>query len=327
MSEKLTVAELLARHGRSGSSDSSRPHRRRSLSEGGVSVAELTGSIPVVKDEHIRAAQALDRDSVNVTEPEILEAELVDAEETEAEVRTVTDADQVAAEPIDVELAGDDPIDAEVADPEAPAEESGAAVAAAAAAAAPAAQTAVPEAPADKPSAPAAPAAVDAPADAAAGEARAEETEEAREGAEADTVEVDEAEADHAEEARDVEEADEVETDRAEGPVEGPKEFEELVATLSDNEVVDFEDNRISWPAMIAQAIGAVAAGVLIFIGFNLLWANVSPIIVLALALIATVAMVVGVHLLLRHKDKLLMILALIVGLVLTIGPRLIIGI
>ncbi|KAB1504427.1 hypothetical protein F7230_05005 [Corynebacterium sp. 320] len=291
MSEKLTVAELLARHGRSGSSDSSRPHRRRSLSEGGVSVAELTGSIPVVKDEHIRAAQALDRDSVNVTEPEILEAELVDAEETEAEVRTVTDADQVAAEPIDVELAGDDPIDAEVSDPEAHAEESGAAVAAAAA---PAAESA---APAEKPSA---------------------------EEAEADHL--DEAEP-TAEEARDVEEANEVETDRAEGPVEGPKEFEELVATLSDNEVVDFEDNRISWPAMIAQAIGAVAAGVLIFIGFNLLWANVSPIIVLALALIATVAMVVGVHLLLRHKDKLLMILALIVGLVLTIGPRLIIGI
>ena len=51
MSEKLTVAELLARNGRElGSADTGRRRRRhRNLEEGGVSVAELTGSIPVVQ--------------------------------------------------------------------------------------------------------------------------------------------------------------------------------------------------------------------------------------------------------------------------------------
>ncbi|HAF72156.1 MAG TPA: hypothetical protein DCL06_03775, partial [Corynebacterium variabile] len=50
MSEKLTVAELLARNAREGGRNASdRPRRRRNLDDGGVSVSELTGSIPVVK--------------------------------------------------------------------------------------------------------------------------------------------------------------------------------------------------------------------------------------------------------------------------------------
>ena len=48
--EKLTVAELLARRQKEGaSSEPPRRRRRRSLEEGGVSVQELTGSIPRVK--------------------------------------------------------------------------------------------------------------------------------------------------------------------------------------------------------------------------------------------------------------------------------------
>ena len=57
MSEKLTVAELLARSGRT-SSDSGRRRRRRSLDEGGISVAELTGAIPVVEDTESEASTA-----------------------------------------------------------------------------------------------------------------------------------------------------------------------------------------------------------------------------------------------------------------------------
>ena len=53
MSEKLTVAELLARNGREADpADTGRRRRRhRNLEKGGVSVAELTGSIPVVQTE------------------------------------------------------------------------------------------------------------------------------------------------------------------------------------------------------------------------------------------------------------------------------------
>ncbi len=54
--EKLTVAELLARAKQEGSTSSSsdqapRRRRRRSLEDGGISVAELTGSIPKVRAE------------------------------------------------------------------------------------------------------------------------------------------------------------------------------------------------------------------------------------------------------------------------------------
>ncbi|MCQ9351768.1 hypothetical protein NQ015_02620 [Corynebacterium sp. 153RC1] len=50
MTEKqLTVAELLARSGKAaGEGESTRRRRRRSLEEGGISVAELTGNIPKV---------------------------------------------------------------------------------------------------------------------------------------------------------------------------------------------------------------------------------------------------------------------------------------
>lgn len=49
--QHLTVAELLARAAKEsqGEARSTRPRRRRSVEEGGVSVAELTGSIPAVQ--------------------------------------------------------------------------------------------------------------------------------------------------------------------------------------------------------------------------------------------------------------------------------------
>ncbi|MDO5030896.1 MAG: hypothetical protein Q4E11_10015 [Corynebacterium sp.] len=59
--EKLTVAELLARRQQEGkTSETPRRRRRRSLEEGGVSVSELTGSIPRVKgSDPRRGAHAL----------------------------------------------------------------------------------------------------------------------------------------------------------------------------------------------------------------------------------------------------------------------------
>jgi len=53
MSEKqLTVAELLARAGKENpEGDKPRRRRRRSLEDGGISVAELTGSFPAVKEK------------------------------------------------------------------------------------------------------------------------------------------------------------------------------------------------------------------------------------------------------------------------------------
>ena len=54
--EKLTVAELMARAAKEGhSTDAPRRRRRRSIEDGGISVAELTGSIPAVKEKPVES--------------------------------------------------------------------------------------------------------------------------------------------------------------------------------------------------------------------------------------------------------------------------------
>lgn len=70
MSEnKVTVAELLARRRAESGDASTRPRRRRSADEGGVSVSELTGSIPVVEGipHHDRHSSAGDNDELQNT--------------------------------------------------------------------------------------------------------------------------------------------------------------------------------------------------------------------------------------------------------------------
>ena len=67
MSDKqLTVAELLARAGRDDKEGEAPRRRRRSLDEGGISVAELTGSIPTVKEKPVESKHS----SVPIDGPE-----------------------------------------------------------------------------------------------------------------------------------------------------------------------------------------------------------------------------------------------------------------
>ncbi len=282
MSEKLTVAELLARSGRAA--DEARPRRRRrEAAEGGVTVADLLGNggmaaaleaggaagvVPPTPPAR-RIRHAADAD-LEVDAPEsgaqrlFVEAEIVreapDAQVSKAEASPVVkEADAEAVEEAVADAADAAPVeDIAAADP-------------AADDAAPATDAA---AEADEPS---------------------------------ETVPPSE-------------------TDQAPEEVIVPPEFEDLVATLDSNEVLDLEDNRISVPMMLLQAAGAVVAGIALFALFTVIWSAMRPVIALALALLVTLALVVGVHMLLRHKDKLLMIFAFLVGLLLTVGPRFIIG-
>lgn len=102
--EKLTVAELLARRQKEGApSEPPRRRRRRSLEEGGVSVQELTGSIPRVKaDEPRRGAHALSNvDDDQTTTSDLLADEAADnaaeeAQATEPEVEAPEHSETVA---------------------------------------------------------------------------------------------------------------------------------------------------------------------------------------------------------------------------------------
>lgn len=102
--EKLTVAELLARRQKEGApSEPPRRRRRRSLEEGGVSVQELTGSIPRVKaDEPRRGAHALSNaDDDQTTTSDLLADEAAanaadEAQATEPEVEAPEHSEGVA---------------------------------------------------------------------------------------------------------------------------------------------------------------------------------------------------------------------------------------
>ena len=383
MSEKLTVAELLARNGR-GSSESSteRPRRRRrNLETGGVSVAELTGSIPVVTqddvDEHKAsktskaagstetanktaakdaAGETITRKAEKPGETTNQMAAVQDSEtkrpssteaktetksevkpETKVEAKDQTKAEEhkspvkqpAAAQPVEdkkpTEKAADKkPVDAKPADKAGSAKEQ---------------KPAQPESrkpekaatPVSGKEARAAESALIGGGAAAAGTAAASTASASASSTSAE----DKTKAEAKEVASDKKndknnDAQPSTLERKPLPKKKdrkPDEFAALEASLDEDEVIDYEDDTISWPAMLLQAVVAIVAGVGIFFGFSLMWSNLPSIVVLVLALAVTLVLVGLVHALLRHNDRLLMILALVVGLILTFGPRFVIGI
>lgn len=119
--EKLTVAELLARRQKEGApSEPPRRRRRRSLEEGGVSVQELTGSIPRVKaDEPRRGAHALSNvDDDQTTTSDLLADEAVanaaeEAQATEPEVEAPEHSETVAeveADDVEADEVAEEPV-------------------------------------------------------------------------------------------------------------------------------------------------------------------------------------------------------------------------
>ena len=195
--EKLTVAELLARRQKEGvPSEPPRRRRRRSLEDGGVSVQELTGSIPRVKaGEPRRGAHALSNaddgqtttsdlladeaatnatEEAQATEPEaeapehseaVAESVIVaeEADSSEHEVQAEAEAESAAQEEEEPELieADTEVADAEVADVEADeVAEEPAAPAVPVAPATPQQEQAAPSTPTTQPAAPAVPLAI-----------------------------------------------------------------------------------------------------------------------------------------------------------------------
>lgn len=417
MSEKLTVAELLARSGRT-SSDSGRRRRRRSLDEGGISVAELTGTIPVVEDTESEASTApgpgddkRERPTADRAEAGVKQAEKVEkakqakaaeeaaakkAAEEKAKKAESEKAKQVEAEKAKraKEAAAKKAAEEKAAAKKAEAEKAKKAKEAAAKKAAEdktkkgAAQKAEQKKPEPKTAAPAGTAIVDrreVPA-----QRPEEKTSEipavtdkaapAKKNTEPSTeqtalitkVTADQAEGTEAAKAASTKNASDAKApakgaDRKDAEHKGsgagvaaaaatagaagtaaatrgsdaehkdgqpapeefhsPEQLEELQRTLGEDEVIEYEDDTISWPALIGQAIAAILVGIGVFLGFKLLWGSLPAVLVLVLALAVTLVMVGVVHALLRHRDKLIMILTFVVGLVLTIGPRLIMSI
>ena len=357
MSEKLTVAELLARNGReAGPADTGRRRRRhRNLEKGGVSVAELTGSIPVVQTEDDTASdesavKATDKPAAKVADkpadkaapkaaakdtvaaqpekqekkekklqpdqrsvsrtperPEERTGQLAAAKDVEdsKDVKDVKGAD--AEKPTFGEVARGKVVEKPEAKKEPSVKPEAEKVEAKKAEKVEAKKPGKAEK-AAKPGSAEKPGKAGVAAAAAAGGAGAAGAAGVAKSTEADA-------------------ADKVGVkSRSQATSDEQAQFAQLEESLEDGEVVEYEDDTISWPMMILQAILAIAVGVGVFFGFSLIWAKAPAVLALVLAIAVTLLLVGLVHALLRHRDKLLMILAAIVGLVLTIGPRLVQG-
>lgn len=316
MSEKLTVAELMARNAKDGARRADRPRRRRNLDDGGVSVSELTGSIPVVNDGDLEAAgdgsdgaaQADRADAAPVADehPHRGGHELEDdpaRDLTEEKVDEVGESDVVDGEVVDEELH--DEQDEEPAAEPATGPTRGGLFSVSE-------TTVIPRV---DPSA----------SDVAEGSA--------------DDVAQDDVHVDESVDESDDESADEaaIAPERADTAQKPAGEAERVAEPVAEpvaeaeehdpDKIVEYEDDAISWPALLGQTAIALVVGVVIFFGFTLLWDKLPTALVLIMAGVVTLVCVGVVHALLRHRHTLVLILAFIVGLVITLGPRLIMSI
>ncbi|MDN6324360.1 MAG: hypothetical protein L0J70_03000 [Corynebacterium sp.] len=304
MSEKLTVAELMARNAKDGARRADRPRRRRNLDDGGVSVSELTGSIPVVNDEDLDAAgdgsdstaRADRADAAPVADehPHRGGHELEDDPAGDVTEEKVDEVDVVDGEVVDEELH-DEPVEEPAAEPAAEPARGGLFSAGE--------TTVIPR------------------VDPSAGDVAEEPAEDsAEDSVENSTDEV----------AQDDEHVDESVDESADEAAVAPEQAHEPAAEAEEHDpdkIVEYEDDAISWPALLGQTAIALVVGVVIFFGFTLLWDKLPTALVLAMAGVVTLVCVGVVHALLRHRHTLVLILAFIVGLVITLGPRLIMSV
>ncbi|MGP5605751.1 CPBP family intramembrane glutamate endopeptidase [Corynebacterium casei] len=98
------------------------------------------------------------------------------------------------------------------------------------------------------------------------------------------------------------------------------------LAQRDDAELDEAEDDgKLSAVSIVVLALVGIMVGAIVFKGFEVLWGRFDRIIVSILALVVTGAMVGIVHALRTARDAVSMSLAGVVGLILTFGPLLII--
>ncbi|MGO1985331.1 CPBP family intramembrane glutamate endopeptidase [Corynebacterium casei] len=342
--KQLTVAELLARNakereGRAEKSASAketegaeaqeapRRRRRRSLDEGGVSVAELTGSIKRVEAEPARSRHSSTSDSpAAVTRASKTTEKPAESKSSEAKAPEAKPEAKPAAK------AG------EKADTKEASKGTAAAKSAEAkpTVAKPAAKASEKiEKKAEKPANDDTTVIqkVDAPAedsskakDAAAGP-KAAKTDEttvmpAQPATAATGVKAAEAKtATASPAAKDTESTGEIPVVEDERQPDSAKLAQRDDAELDEAE----DDGKLSAVSIVVLALVGIMVGAIVFKGFEVLWGRFDRIIVSILALVVTGAMVGIVHALRTARDAVSMSLAGVVGLILTFGPLLII--
>lgn len=297
--KQLTVAELLARNKQERTGGDKPRRRRRSLEEGGVSVAELTGSLKKVEATPAQAKHSnVDIDEtapvIPAPKPEAAQSDAAQSDTAQSEAAKPAPA-QSEAERIEALKKAEFAKKAEEAKKKA-AEK----------------KEAEKKATEDK----AAASSIDeAPLDPKAEEDRrilAEKRE--RDTVKAvstpstgDTTVIKKVED---EPETQLEDAATTEIDRVDDA--DPAEYEDAE-----------DDGKLNPVSIILLALVGIVLGAVVYKGFEILWANFNKGLVAALAVAVTAAMAGVVHALRTDRDKAAIVLSIIVGLVLTFGALL----
>ena len=349
---KLTVAELLARNNKArGEKESKKDNRsrrhRRSLDEGGISVAELTGNLKKVKASPAEAKHtsvSIDEDAPVIRSPKSAEQAGADSAKKPAADPAAKPAAKRAAQPAAKA--------AQTTKPAAkPTTKTAAASSATPAAAAPAAQKpsatgAAPDAAKkNQPSADdtaviqrvdkagdAKPAAAKPAADTpaakkpAAEKARAEKQGTAKPAAEKpkDDKRAKAAGAGAAAAGAGAAAAA-VPTSKKAGVAKSAEETGNLPKVEDNEDWVEEEHEKLNPVSILLMIVAGILLAIVIFKGFEILWDNFPRLVVAVLALCVTAIMVGVTHALRTARDGFSMFLAGFTGLVLTFGPLLLV--
>ena len=356
--KKLTVAELLARdkkaRGEKGGKDDKRSRRhRRSLDEGGISVAELTGNLKKVEASPAEAKHtsvSIDEDAPVIRAPKAAEATDADSAKKSTDKPASQSAATTAAQPAAPKAA---PKTAAKAEPKAAPKSADKPAAKAAAqpaqTAKPAAATAAQEAAkknqpsaddtaviqrvgkekADdaKPAAAKATAAKPAAEKPAADKTSADKASAAKPVAEKPKADKDAkaAGAGAATAGAGAAAAASVPASKKAGVAKDAEETGNLPKVEDDEEWIEEEHEKLNPVSILLMIVAGILLAIVIFKGFEILWDSFPRLVVAILALCVTAIMVGVTHALRTARDGFSMFLAGFTGLILTFGPLLLV--
>ncbi|WP_408927170.1 tripartite tricarboxylate transporter TctB family protein [Corynebacterium marquesiae] len=344
--KKLTVAELLARdkkaRGEKGGKDDKRSRRhRRSLDEGGISVAELTGNLKKVEASPAEAKHtsvSIDEDAPVIRAPKAAEATDADSAKKSTDKPASQSAATTAAQPAAPKAA---PKTAAKAEPKA----------APKSADKPAAKAAAKPAQTAKPAAAAAaqeaakknqPSADDTAVIQRVGKAKADDAKPAATKPAAEKSAADKAGADKATVAKvdkgakaagagaatagaGAAAAAAVPASKKAGVAKDAEETGNLPKVEDDEEWIEGEHEKLNPVSILLMIVAGILLAIVIFKGFEILWDSFPRLVVAILALCVTAIMVGVTHALRTARDGFSMFLAGFTGLILTFGPLLLV--
>lgn len=323
--KKLTVAELLARdkkaRGEKGGKNDKRSRRhRRSLDEGGISVAELTGNLKKVEASPAEAKHtsvSIDEDAPVIRAPKAAEATDADSAKKSTDKPASQSAAKAAAKPAQTAKPAAAAAAQEAAKKNQPSADDTAVIQRVGKEKADDAKPAAAKATAAKPAAEK-PAADKTSADKASAAKPVAEKPKADKDAKA-------AGAGAATAGAGAAAAASVPASKKAGVAKDAEETGNLPKVEDDEEWIEGEHEKLNPVSILLMIVAGILLAIVIFKGFEILWDSFPRLVVAILALCVTAIMVGVTHALRTARDGFSMFLAGFTGLTLTFGPLLLV--